>query len=400
MEKKIKTIFLLIIVIFLVSCSDKKSDKTKNIFEVKSFQKLLFDANNGNKKANDSLGTLFESWLSPSTVINHVYIDSIIIPGRGKFYGILIEYPNPIYNRFAIYDTLMNLHLLDKSLNGYLSLQKIPSQELNMFIVGEDFLTKDFIRLKRKNFYQFFSDTTNQTFKAFTFYEDKNIQLEQTIDSLSIDTIYTSITIKELPKLKLKNEIKDIKYFFESSQYRFRSGSNYFDSLVTTLIESKNHKTTLPAITDENSAARSVEKNDSISVNDFNNYTNDKENFSIYLPEGWRVIRNVIVSKNLKMQSKGTHFIHPSYGASFSVIALSENDKAENHFEHPLTNQVEGKYLVRFSDKIVVKKNYFQFFEISCEKKKFIVIFECPINSYENNKKLFESMINSFGINC
>src|ERR1035437_716100 len=118
-----KFIILTIISLLFIGCNktirkEQRSSLTENILK-----EIVIKAINGERLYNDSLGGLIDYSLPQNSNFNAIKIERIITPVNKTFFALLIEYPNPVYNRFAVYDAALHLILMDKSLNGKIGLK-------------------------------------------------------------------------------------------------------------------------------------------------------------------------------------------------------------------------------------------------------------------------------------
>ncbi|MCK9426265.1 MAG: hypothetical protein M0Q21_09535 [Ignavibacteriaceae bacterium] len=389
----------LFISILLVGFAFSGCSKKEKIFHFnnKGIEYLISEAANGNKTANDSLTNLFDLNLPPQSIINKIEIDSIKNNSGKTFYGIIIEFPNPFFNRFAVYDSSMQCYFIDKSLNGYLSLTSINSEKRKFFQVFEQFMSKDILSLKRKNLYLVNGDSVNLALRFYTQFFSPEDQLIQEVETFTDDIAQTKILSEKGLTLQQNWDT----FSFDERSLKFRSRNNYFESLVLQLTNLFARKPEKPFFYDQSSALKGFGKKFSVdSAQTYNNYKNKKMRFSLYLPEGWKSISGVSFKDVLTAHVEGTKFINVSLGASFGVMKLKANSKAEDHLPFTLKNKVDGNYAVRFSEKNLINRNYYLCFEISCYTLKFLIVFQCPESLYEENKQTFESIINSFWIDC
>lgn len=365
-------------------------------------EELIYSAVAGNKTSNDSLQNLFDLNLPTPTEINDLFIDSLTFEGK-KFYSVMIEFPNPIYNRFAVYDTSYKLYFLDKSLNGYLSLQKNNRKDFPYFLIKENFKTQNVIQLERKSIYLIEKDSVYLAFRNYTNYDDGKIILSQKIIDIQPDYIETNINAKNF--VTKKN--KDL-FFFDKELNKYISNSNnenalsiqtsYFDSLVINLVKSKTSKTKNSLIYNEVSSLISVGiKTSNDSIQKYNNFKNVNEQYSLFVPINWKILKETKLSNHINQILNGTKLLY-SDSSNISIVKINPIYNAEEYLDYKLTNAVKGKYLVRYTDKIQIENKYIQFFEISFFNLKYLIIFECPISSYEKNKQIYENIINSFSI--
>ncbi|MFA6977832.1 MAG: hypothetical protein WC209_00800 [Ignavibacteriaceae bacterium] len=385
---------ILLIGLILSGCS--KKEKVYQ-FNGKGIEYLISEATRGNRVANDSLSNLFDINLPYQSIINKIEIDSIKNASGKTYYGVLVEFPNPFFNRFAVYDSSMRCYFIDKSLNGYLSLTSIHSEKKNYFQVFEQFTSKDVLSLKRKNLYLVKGDTVHLALRLYTQFFSPDDQLIQEVETFTDDLIGTKI-ISE--KGLVPQQMWDTFSFAEGS-LEFISGDNYFDKIVLQLTNQFLVKPVKPFFYDQSSALKGLGVKLSIdSVQSYNNYKNKKSKYSLYLPEGWKALQRVSFKEILSADLEGTKFLNANLGSTFGVMKLKENSKAEDYVNIPFNNKVEGNYSVRFTDKTLIDRKYYVCFEIKCYTLKFLIIFQCPETIYEANKQLFASIVNSFWMDC
>lgn len=354
---------------------------------------LVNSAIGGNKRVNDSLSNLIDIKLPANTSFNQVYIDSILNYQGKRLYILLLEHPIPIFNRFAIYDEKLRCFLLDKSLNGNLKCSVYRSQGEALIQVDENFISKDNLELVRRSLYLIKNDTVSLAFRNFIQLKEGEKSYIQNITSINKDSISTSINFDDGQEPDLfQFDFKTLKYISENEK---------FQQFVMKHIDSYSKPLQKPQIIDERTALEAIgmtPKEDTIA--NTNNFKSPEEGFSVFIPDEWKVIKNFSIPGRLKKQCKGTYFVNASKGSKFYVINIPEGDSAESYINAPFSKFVKGKYFVRFTGHVEEGNNMFIYFEMSCSSKKFLVFFEIPKFIYEDNKVAFESIINSFIIDC
>jgi len=385
---------ILFLVLSITGCEKKKLDFQ---FNPKGIENLISEAASGNRAANDSLSNLFDLNLPPQSIINKIEIDSLKSASGKTFYGVIIEFPNPFFNRFAVYDSSMHCYLIDKSLNGYLSLTSIHSEKRSYFQVFEQFLSKDVLSIRRKNLFLVQNNSVNLALRIYTQFFSPEDQLIQEVETFNDDLIGTKI----LSEKGLSPQQNWDTFSFDERLLKFSSSNNYFEKLLLQLANQYAIKPEKPFFNDLSSALKTLGIKLSIdSAQSYNNYKNKKEKYSLYLPEGWKSFPGVSFPEIITAKIEGTKFINTSLGASFGVMKLKENSKAEDYLSTPFKNKVNGNYSVRYTEKILIDRKYYLCFEISCYTLKYLIVFQCPEILYEENKQTFESIINSFWMDC
>ncbi len=118
------------------------------------------------------------------------------------------------------------------------------------------------------------------------------------------------------------------------------------------------------------------------------------------LSDEWNEVKDVKITGLLKYPEPGTKFINNHYGAEISVIQIPPDDSAESYISYPLENVSAGNYRVRFSEKVAGGKYFYQFFEYSCGKEKFLLILQTLKTTYDQYKDDYQNLINSFSMDC
>jgi hypothetical protein len=93
---------------------------------------------------------------------------------------------------------------------------------------------------------------------------------------------------------------------------------------------------------------------------------------------------------------RGDKYYNPILGANIFIAQIPESDSAEIFVKTILINVTQGKYRVRFTNKIEQSKFYVQYFEFSCGERKYLMIFETSKYTYEKYKTTYQDIINSF----
>jgi hypothetical protein len=217
-------VFLTLLTIF--GCFNKNVEEPKFLSR-HGLQALILSAINGNKKANDSLSVLIDLEVAENNDYNSIEVDSFYLDSM-KYFSVLLEYPNPIYNRFAVYDSLANCFLIDKSLNGSLSFEVIELQDLTFLKVIERFISKDTLSLSRLSFYKIINKSINLVYRSFAELKTLKKHFYQTINFISEDSIKTQILVPKKYKLNVKEDV----FVFDSIHKEYRSNQSLFDKLV------------------------------------------------------------------------------------------------------------------------------------------------------------------------
>ncbi len=222
-----RTIFIFLAVILTINgCTENKIEIPRKL-DGTELHYLVIKAANGNKVANDSLSSLINLDSKNKNQFNSLAVDSFYLQNV-KYFSVLMEYPNPIFNYFAIYDEFTNCYLIDKSLNGKLTFEMINVSELNFLKVTEQFISKDTLQLVRLSLYQKFDESFKLVYRSFAELRTPGYQFNQTIVSVSSDTIKTKILFPKRYKSKFNEDV----FIFDSANQIYKSNQSLFDSLV------------------------------------------------------------------------------------------------------------------------------------------------------------------------
>jgi hypothetical protein len=190
-------------------------------------RELIVDAIDRNHEANTELKGLIDPELISRKDFNSLRIDSGLVNNK-FYYSVLLEYFDPLLNRFAIYDDELRLYLIDKSLNGNLTAQWTDKENRNFVFVQERFLTKDVLSIDRLSIYEVYDTTAGLIYRSISkLVKVKNTSI-QTIENISADFIITKIS--GITDSKSINQI-DTFYFYPGSR-EYLSSNNLFNNFV------------------------------------------------------------------------------------------------------------------------------------------------------------------------
>ncbi len=390
-----KPLFLLLILVTVSLFNGCKQSENKT-FEKHAFQEVILKAMRGDAKANDTLSQLFDLTIPVNPRYNTLIIDSINTQHGRTLYTILLEYPNPFYNRFAVYDSSLRLMLIDRSLNGNLKKSTLKVGTMQFIQITESFRSKDNIALERTSIYGMKRDSVVLGLRTFTKYNDSTVVLDRSIESMSKNLLLMKVNAK--PKAVYNIDID--RFTLDTNSMKYKPDNTLFDSKVSELILLYKKPYSDDQIFDKKSALASVGNlaaPDTVKGN--GNSKSKKMGFTISLPaSGWTIEKDIFISNQLKKPTKGVIFTNNSEGAKIQVIELGLEDQAENHVNYSLDKSASKNYLIRFTDKITFKRNYIRFFEFTASNKRFLLIFDAPQTTYSKNSDMYEQMINSFKI--
>ncbi len=304
--------------------------------------------------------------------------------------------PVPVFNRAAVYDSALNIYYLDKNLNGKLSVQDLNLEGLELLLLKESFLSKDEIEINKVKLIRLDTNEVYPVFDMFASLKTPKLEVRQVIEELNNERITTKITTLSKRKQSDKGDV----FTYNAGEKKYVSASNTFQQMVLEVINTYKKEPAHPQITDSASALVSAGINSDSDSSNATSLSTGNEGFSLTFKEEWKKVSDLTISDYLVNNMKGTKFINKQLGAEISVIRIPQKDSSEMYVRLPLPQTTQGKYKVRFSQKIESGKGYLQLFEYSCGKNKFLMIFKSSKSSYYKNKEIFEEIINSFSMDC
>jgi len=392
-----RTLILLITCgILFLGCSTKENNPVKKEINAEYIKQLVISAANGNKAVNDTLRGLFDLTIPSAGELNKIAIDSLTTVSEKKYYLVLIEHHNPIYNRLALYDTELNAYLIDKSLNGNLNLSKPYPLNNRIFGVIENFISKDTLKLERLSLYQVDDSSAVLSLRIYTRLTKLRAEYSQTISEFTDERIKTSLISSRASSINNKGDV----FLFDQISGSYKSENNIFNYFVADEVNNFKLKTQKPQIVDKQSASQSVGIIPGMDTITSTSNTDGNAGFSLTLTESWKELKNVSISNYLNKNFTGTRFINNSIGASIYVIPFASEDSTELYIDYTLTRSAEGIYRVRYTDKIEIGKNIVLFFEYSCGGKKYLLILESPKYTFDRYEASYLEIINTFFMEC
>jgi hypothetical protein len=380
--------------ILIIGCKKTVKETPQQSLGENNLREIVIKAINGDRIYNDSLSGLIDYSLPLKTNFNNLKIERIITPLNKTFFAVLMEYPNPTYNRFAVYDSSLHLILIDKSLNGKIGLKTLSLNEKQYIEIDESFLTKDILEIDRVSLYRADSIITLR-FRTFTKFTTPQNEYYQIITEISPDRIKTNLASVKRSSISNKSEI----FTYNDNQKKNLIQNNIFINFVKEQVSHFKRTLEKPEITDENSLLQSVGiTKEADTIKSASNLSSESGYF-LTIDEGWKEIKNIGLY-GFTNRLRGDKYYNPIMGANIFIAQIPEKDSAEVFIKSGLINVKQGKYRVRFTDKIEQRKFYVQYFEFSCGKKKYLLIFEASKYTYEKYRNTYQDIINSFVMEC
>jgi len=239
-------LIFLSIVLILYGCTPKENQIAKKVSS-SYIQSLVQSAIDSNAIANNNLSGLIDFNLPLNKNYNSLKVDSINLNSGEVYFFVLLEYPNPVYNRFAVYDTSLTLLLLDKSLNGNLTAESITLSGRQFIKVNEGFISKDVLVLNRLSLYEPDSSKVNLVFRTHTKLAKPDIEYFQEIKELNDNLITTKMSSSTDSPI---NDFEDV-FNYDSTLKKYKSEKETFDLFVKKEIAEFEHDTEKSQLTDE-----------------------------------------------------------------------------------------------------------------------------------------------------
>jgi len=372
--QKILFTFLTTAVIFLSACGSDNEHINKSDLE-----SLIIQGISGDQDANVKLKGLLSSDHQGKVDYNHLSINQLQTKDETIF-SVILEYSDPLLNRFAIYDDNLNLLLLDKSINGYLSSEWVQLADRKFIFLQESFLTKDVLEINRLSIYGIDDGSASMVYRSPSRFVEVRDTAYQIVEAIDEDIIVTKI--RGIKNIKFYDQ-RDT-FYYNTNAKEYLSNKNKFQKFVNQAIEDFIWVTTKPQIINESKQTESV----FIGVG-----------FKITIGNEWRNISNYKEERHLKKSLTGIKYINDSNGASFSVFEVPVGEDGNEYSHYKLTETQGGAYQIKTSV-YELGDNYIQLFEHTCRGIKYLLLFECPKPVYLENRILFSDIINSFKIDC
>ncbi len=93
-------------------------------------------------------------------------------------------------------------------------------------------------------------------------------------------------------------------------------------------------------------------------------------------------------------------YVHPTLGASISIAKIDFTHSAEDYCDFSFNIERSGNYIIRDSGIIQKNISVVRIIEHTCNQNKFLIILECSKNSYQNNEREINNIIDSFSVKC
>ncbi|RLC50458.1 MAG: hypothetical protein DRI23_07050, partial [Candidatus Cloacimonadota bacterium] len=365
------------------SCSDKTEIPKSGVVDGSMLQSLIIEAVSGSIGANRLLSGLIDDDVSGRRDYNQVKIDSFYLEGR-TFFSVIVEYPNPTLNLFAVYDQYLEFYLLDKSLNGNITSGWKMLKDKKLILVSEKFKSKDIIKLERLSIYFVDGLSAGLLFRSLNKFEKNGKEYFQTITSISDEYITTSIIGSSREGLTSKADT----FYCNTISGDYLSPNNFFSSFVKNQIEDYEFEPVNPQLT-------SMKETSGIP-----RLVKDKKGFIIGASKDWKEINNFVARRDLKKPFAGYSYINESLGATLSVIKLPYKSFAEQFLEVQFGEVSGNNYQIRSTEIFEKGRKYLQYLEHNCKGQRYLLIFEAPMHTYEESKVIYNTIINSFRIDC
>lgn len=392
---KLKQILILsLTIIILTGCSDKKDTQKRTKINGRSLSALVEEALWGSDEANYELSGLVSPGTPPPGQFNKLKIDSVFL-NNSKFFSVLIEYPNPLFNTLAVYDEKLNLYLLDNSLNGNITVHWDALSGKKYLIAYENFVSKDILKLGRISLYTFRDSLLQLVYRGFSKLDKAGKIYTQTIESISDESISTSI--KSSVKSDINNKA-DI-FYYDKEKHRYISNANIFNTFILNEIKNAKWLIEKPELTVETAGVTNPVNKTGTNKESESSDVNF-EGFQIEPGLGWKVLKNISVSENLESKLTGTKILSEKLGAQITILKLPAGTTAEKYVKYKFGKPTKGDYKVRSTKLLKTGKNYIQYTEHSCGNKTYILILQAPKNTFNKYKNIYDEIQTSFFIEC
>ena len=219
------------------------------------------------------------------------------------------------------------------------------------------------------------------TFRFFTRFEiDKRVYTQE-IKKYSSDKIETAIKSSD----KNLTSTGDT-FLFNENSGRFLSNENIFSKYIESQVKDFNWVPTNPQL-----GTTSNKKSGPLT---------QKGDYVLSITSDWKEIDDMTLTSKFHEDLYGDRYVNPKLGASISVASIDYISSAEDYCKYNFNVRRSVNYVIRDSGIIEQGIYVARILEHSCNSKKYLVIFECSKNAYEQNKAQLDKIINSFSIRC
>lgn len=373
----------------------KKSENKNLLLTKKILENTVIRAINGVKTANDSLSNLIDYSLPLNPYYNQLSIDSTLYNKNRVLFTLLITYNNPLYNRFAVFNTNLDAELIDKSLNGNIYREKLYINGNYFLKLTEDFLSKDIFNLTRISLYKVDTNSVNLVFRTFSRLKEKRRIYTQDITEITNDRIKTKLNSSVRSRLRNKSDV----FPFSSLTKKYESNSNLFYNYIFNKISRARVKLKLPLITDKKSALATVGLTSEHITTNKKIENKSPVGFSINLSKTWKRFDNFMIRSHLIKGKKGTRFLNSVLGATISIIRIDNSEDITDYTKYPFVNETNNKIRRKSTERMIYGKSFYQLIEYIGRDQKFLLIINGSKYTFDKYEKLYHNILSSFKIN-
>ena len=239
-----KFLTAIIFILTFYGCQPVNNNKHPEKYNSNKIKDLVTQAIDEDSTANIKLSNLVD-FIADANKYNSVNVDSLIAD-KDTVYFIILENENPLYNRFAVYNSELTPLLIDKSLNGNISYKTLKTAGKNFIEIDESYLSKDTLQLNRISLYLVDSSGVVLSFRTHTKFSEPGNNFTQDITEISDTLVQTKISGPK--KSKINGETDN--FVFDPSTRRYSSSQNLFDEFIKKEIENFNYQPVRKEITD------------------------------------------------------------------------------------------------------------------------------------------------------
>ena len=373
----------------------KKPENKNLLLTKKILENTVIRAINGVKAANDSLSNLIDYSLPLNPYYNQLSIDSTLFNKNRVLFTLLITYNNPLYNRFAVFNTNLYAELIDKSLNGNIYREKLYINGNYYLKLTEDFLSKDIFRLTRISLYKVDTNSVNLVFRTFSRLKEKRRIYTQDITEITNDRIKTKLNSSVRSRLRNKSDV----FPFSSLTKKYESNANLFYNYIFNKISRARVKLKLPLITDKRSALATVGLTSEHITTNKKIENKSPVGFSINLSKTWKRFDNFMIRSHLIKGKKGTRFLNSVLGATISIIRIDNSEDITDYTKYPFVNETNNKIRRKSTERMIYGKRFYQLIEYIGRDQKFLLIINGSKYTFDKYEKLYHDILSSFKIN-
>jgi hypothetical protein len=343
-------------------------------------ERLVRDAAEGDRAANEAMSELFDPADFPDEPINRISLDSVAFGGE-KFLGVLVEFPDSRYNRFAVYDADLRLMLVDRSLEGNLFIDAASFEDKGAFSIVERRVEKEYLIHRDLRLYRVELDSAFLALNAALEYRQPTLVLARRVDTVTAEGISSTVTAPA----GLDFVAGDESFVYDPERAQYVNPENRLDSLIEDLAASFDPLNERPKPKDAETFAI------------YPPFNAEASDVYFYAPKQWRKQNRARLSDELAKPARGARYYERG-GASLYVFAIKSGERASDYADAPFVQSSEHEYRVASSEYVRRGSNMVRYVALSDGDAERFVVLVAPHTTFVQNRALYDYIVSSLRI--